>query len=75
MAEEYVEVDNDEVKVIGSPKTPNKEANTNSCSSVTTTIEECMEKGLRLLLPTQDADWAGVPQDVAQSVPNWQNLV
>ena len=28
MAEEYVEVDNDEVKVIGSPKTPNKDANT-----------------------------------------------
>ena len=28
VAEEYVEVDNDEVKVIGSPKTPNKDANT-----------------------------------------------
>ena len=28
VAEEYVEVDNYEVKVIGSPKTPNKDANT-----------------------------------------------
>ena len=28
MAEEYVEVDIDEVEAIGSPKTPNKDTNT-----------------------------------------------